>query len=318
MPRVTAPRVTAQGGTAPRRGFTLPELLVAMTILLVVGGSLGMLLTSQYRLFDRTRGATQMQRDLRTGLGLLPLDLRAASRAAGDLTALQDSAIQLRATIGSSVVCARPAASTLDLPPLNLARNQLTQWHMRPQPGDTVLVYDDGARPGPEDDQWLAYALVDISDAPASSCAGAPFTHPTLDPPADKPRIRLRLDRDPPATSTVAGAPIRFLRSTRYSLFRPAGAPADAWYLGYREYVRGAWSAAEPIAGPFQAAHAARAGIRFAYFDTLGQPLAAPTGTNVGRVDLTFRARTLLRSAARDSVVLRDSVAVRVALRNRL
>jgi hypothetical protein len=39
----------------------------------------------------------------------------------------------------------------------------------------------------------------------------------------------------------------------------------------------------------------------------------------IGRIDLSFRTRNLLRGAgARDSLVLRDSVSVRVALRNRL
>ncbi|MGZ8411520.1 MAG: PilW family protein [Gemmatirosa sp.] len=313
MPRAVIPRE----GRRARRGFTLPELLVAMTLLVLVGATLGTMLTSQYRMFNRTQGATQMQRDLRTGLGLLPLDLRAASRAAGDITALQDTAIQLRATIGSAVVCVRPALRTIDLPPLNAARNALTQWHVTPQVGDTVLVYDENTRSGPEDDRWLPYALAGLAPAPAASCAGAPFTDAALDPPATKPRWRLTLSADPPNT-VVAGAPIRFLRSVRYSLYRPAGAGADGWYLGYREYVGGVWSTPEPIAGPFEAAGSSREGIRFAYFDTLGQALAAPTGQNVGRVDLSFRARALIRGSTRDSVVLRDSVAVRVALRNRL
>ena len=310
MPRVTA-------APAPRRGFTLPELLVAMTLLVVIGGSLGMLLTSQYRIFNRTQGATQMQRDLRTGLGLLPLDLRAASRAGADITVLQDSAIQLRATIGSSVICVRPAPATIDLPPLGTARNALTQWHVQPQRGDTVLVYDENTRVGPEDDRWLTYSIVGLEGAPAASCSGAPFTDPVLDPPATKPRWRLVLNDTLPTTAVV-GAPLRFLRSTRYSLFQPPGASAGGWYLGYREYVGGAWGQTEPIAGPFESPAGPRVGLRFTYYDTLGAALAAPTGTNVGRVDLAFRARALIRGGARDTIVLRDSVAVRVALRNRL
>jgi prepilin-type N-terminal cleavage/methylation domain-containing protein len=310
MPRVTA-------APAPRRGFTIPELLVAMTLMVVIGGSLGMLLTSQYRIFNRTQGATQMQRDLRTGLGLLPLDLRAASRAGADITVLQDSAIQLRATIGSSIICVRPAAFYVDLPPLGMARNALTQWHIMPQPGDTVLIYDENQRTGPEDDRWLEYRVMSLAQAPAASCSGAPFTDPALDPPADKPRWRLELGANPPATTTV-GAPMRFLRSTRYSLFQPAGSAPEAWYLGYREYVGGVWGQTEPIAGPFESPAGPRVGLRFTYYDTLGAPLAAPTGAAVGRVDLAFRARALIRGGTRDTIVLRDSVAVRVALRNRL
>lgn len=308
-------RLMRTARTAERGGFTLPELLVAATLLVLVCGALGTLLVSQQRIFNRTRSATKMQRDLRTGLGLLPLDLRAASRAGGDITVLQDSAIELRATIGSSIVCVRPAAKTIDLPPLQAARNALTEWHTQPLPGDTVLIYDEFTRGGPEDDRWLTYTVTAIATV-TTSCTGLPFTDPALDPPASKPRWRLTLTPDPPVTTTV-GAPVRFLRSVRYSLYRPDGATADAWYLGYREHVGGAWGGTEPIAGPFEAAGGARSGIRFTYFDTLGVALAAPTSQAIGRVDLNFRARAQVRGGTRDSVVLRDSVAVRVALRNR-
>jgi prepilin-type N-terminal cleavage/methylation domain-containing protein len=313
MPRVTPSRPLR--GDA--RGFTLVELLVVVIVLTIVGGSLGGVLVSQYRIFNRTRGATQMQRDLRTGLGLLPLDLRGASRAAGDFLLLSDTAIALRATIGSSVVCARPGVRLISLPPRNGARADLTQWHTAPMPGDQVLVYDENTRTGPDDDLWRPYTIVRIDST--SDCAGPPFTDAALDPTSTKKRFRVQVDADLPLT-IVAGMPVRFLRQTRYSLYR-AGASADAddWYLGYRELVGGVWTPIEPIAGPFEAPNGTRRGIRFTYFDTLGAALASPTATTVGRVDLAFRSRNKLRGAVgRDSLVLRDSLSVRVALRNRL
>ena len=313
MPRVMPvqrARRTARGG------FTLVELLVALVLLAVVGGTLGTLLVSQYRIFNRTRGATQMQRDLRTGLGLLPMDLRGASRAGGDITQLTDTAIALRATIGSSIVCSRPAPGVVALPPLNGARADLTQWHTQPQPGDIALLYDEFERTGPEDDRWLPYTIQSMTET-AGECTGAPFTDPTDDPPASKPRWRLTLSDDPPPT-VVAGMPIRFLRPTRYSLYQP-GTDPDAWYLGYRELVQGTWTEIEPIAGPFERPRGNTSGIRFAYFDTLGNALATPAADRIGRIDLSFRTRSLLRAGGtRDSLVLRDSVSVRVALRNRL
>jgi prepilin-type N-terminal cleavage/methylation domain-containing protein len=317
MPRVTPPQATRQ---AARRGFTLVELLVALVLLAVVGGTLGTLLVSQYRIFNRTRGATQMQRDLRTGLGLLPMDLRGASRAGGDVTVLTDTAIGLRATIGSSIVCARPALNVISLPPLNGTRADLTQWHSQPLPGDVVLVYDENEKTGPEDDIWRSYevqAIVSTTSTAAVDCHDAPFADATADPPARKPRWRITLTGNPPLTVTP-GMPVRFLRPTRYSLYRP-GTDADAWYLGYRELVQGVWTPIEPIAGPFEAPRGTSAGIQFTYFDTLGQRLAVPAANMIGRIDLSFRTRNLLRGAgARDSLVLRDSVSVRVALRNRL
>jgi hypothetical protein len=285
------------------------------------------LFVGQTRMFTRTQGRTRMQRDLRTGLALLPLDLRGAARQSvtvADLVDLQDSLIQIRATIGSSVVCARPATNQVDLPPTGTVRNTLTAWYTQPLPGDTVLLYDDGPLPDPQDDTWVPRAITAVANgfspaagAAAATCPGLPFTDPSSD--AAKPRWRVTFSGVADTTVRV-GAPVRFLRSARYSLFQPAA--GAQWYLGYRELLSNAWGTAQPIAGPF-AAPGTGAGIRFSYFDTTGAALpAVPSAaqrTLVGRVDLVLRTRVILRaSAGADSAVVRDSIATRIALRNRL
>lgn len=319
MPRLSPrPRPAPRPVAGPRRGFTITELLIAATMFAIVAGALTAVLTSQLRLQSRTDEAMRVQRDLRTGLSLLPADLRSASRAAGDLVQLVDSAVQLRATFGTSIVCARPAADQVDLPPQRLARNVLTTWYVAPAAGDTVLLYNDSTSAGPEDDVWTPMRITAIGAAPATACAGAPFTDPVADPPATKPRWRVTLGAAIP-TGVRVGAAVRFVRSVRYSLYRPGTAADARWYLGYREYTGGAWTAPEPIAGPFEAyaAGTGPSGIAFAYYDSTGVRLATPaTGTRVSRIDLTLRSRSRVRGG-RDSVVVRDSVAVRVALRNR-
>lgn len=316
---VSAPAHARDAHRGRRAGLTIVELLVTMTIMSVVGATLGVLLMSQFKLFNRTQAAVAVQRDLRTGLALLPLDLRGASRSLGDLTDLRDTAVQLRATIGSSVVCERPNSTTLVLPPLNLARNRLTTWYTPPKAGDTLWVYNDSISVGPEDDAWQPVRIAAIDTAPVVNCVAptSPFVDAAQDPPATKPRFRVTL-----ATAlspyVAVGAPIRFLRSARYSLIKSTSTPTR-WFLGYREYVSGAWSTAEPIAGPFQAPGGTTpVGLAFAYYDTMGVALAAnPVGTTVGRIDLVMRARTQVRGG-RDSIVVRDSLAARVALRNRI
>jgi hypothetical protein len=326
MPRLTPAR-PARPGRSPAagpRGFTLAELLVVVGLLVFLGATLNRLLVSQLRMFNRAQGATRMQRDLRTGLALLPYDLRGAareSRTVADFRELRDSSIELRATIGGSIVCARPGpgTATIDLPPVNLARNTLTSWYTRPLVGDTVLVYNDSTSAGSEDDVWTPRGIVRIdsmvTDAGGAVLCGTTPYMTTAD--AAKRRYRLLLsDRVP--DSVRVGAPVRFLRSVRYSLFQPT-ARTGPWYLGYRELSGGTWTAALPIAGPFeQYAAGPASGLRFAYFDTLGRALASPaTGTLVGRIDLVLRTRVLLKGGGADSLVLRDSVAARVALRNR-
>jgi hypothetical protein len=252
VPRKLGARLHRGRRGAARTGTTLVELLVTATLLVVIVASLGTMLVGQFRLFGRTQAAVQVQRDLRTGLGLLPLDLRSAARTAGtatssDLTLLDSTVVQLRATVGGSIICARPSATVVHLPPTGLRRNQLTSWYTQPRAGDTVLVYVDSTSIGPEDDRWQPMQIAEF--APATTCGGAPYVDPAVDPAAASRGWALRTTANLPPTAVV-GAPLRFLRSVRYSLYQPG--VGSQWYLGYREYLGGAWTADEPIAGPFR------------------------------------------------------------------
>jgi hypothetical protein len=314
--RPRARRVASRRG-ASRRGATVVELLVTLTLVVLIGGTLVSLFVGQMRTYNRTREAAAIQNDLRTGLGFLPIDLRAASVALGDLVAMTDTALRMRATIGSSVVCERPNASTLVLPPLGLARNVLTSWYTEPAVGDWVAVYVSSDA-DPSRDSWRMLRVTAIGAAPAAECAGAPFTDPALDPPASKPRWRVTLSDTVSVTESGAGRPVRFLRLVKYALFRPNPA-ANRWYLGYADSVAAGWNPTEPVAGPFapySAAFAASAGIRFRYYDTLGVLVPAPTAASrIGRVDVALRGASRVRAGA-DSLV-RDSLLLRIALRNR-
>lgn len=317
MPRLTAPpRAAGRPPVGAPSGFTLIELVVTMTLLVLVGSLLSTLLVSQLRLFERAQGATAVQRDLRMGMALLPLDLRGASRERGDLRVLADTAIELNATIGSAIVCEVNAGTAmLVLPPRGLARNTLAAWYAEPAAQDFVSLLVLRTT-GAEGDTWPRTTLrTDPTTAPSTACVGAPFTDAALDPPGSKPRVLLTLDSLPLAAQVRRGLPLRILRRVRYQLYLDGA----RWYLGYAEQVRGTWTPLEKIAGPFAAGRAAGGpGVSFAYFDTAGVRLTPPVdGRAVGRVDLTLRARAAVRGGP-DSVVVRDSVAVRVALRNRL
>lgn len=298
----------------PRRGVTIVEMLVALALVMIIGGALSAVFVNQMRGYNRTREAVAIQNDLRTGLGFLPIDLRAASVQLGDLVRMSDTALVMRATIGSSVICERPNTTTLVLPPLGLAANVLTAWYTEPVVGDWVSVYVSSDL-DPSKDSWRMLRVTAIGPAPAAECAGAPFTDPVLDPPATKPRWRVTLSDTVSVAEAGPGKPIRFLRLVKYALFRPSVA-ANRWYLGYADSVAAGWNAIEPVAGPFAAYAAATAGVRFTYFDTLGAPIpaAAPT-MRIGRVDVALRGATRIRTG-RDSLV-RDSLLLRIALRNR-
>jgi hypothetical protein len=288
---------------------------VTLALVVVVGTAISRLFVGQLRGYARTQAAGAAQRDLRLGLSLLPMDLRAASVQLADLRQMSDSAVALRATIGTSVTCARPANNQIDLPPLGLAKNVLTSWFAQPQPGDWISVYVSNDL-DPSNDSWRLLQVTKFDPAPATACVGAPFTDPVLDPPAVKPRWRVTLSDTVSTTDAGPGKPVRFLRLVKYSLYQPS-ATSGRWYLGYRDSVGGVWSPIEPIAGPFAAYGGAASGVYFAYYDTTGAPVGNPGPTaRIGRVDVALRARTLVRGG-KDSVVVRDSVKLRIALRNR-
>ncbi|AHG93896.1 hypothetical protein J421_6361 (plasmid) [Gemmatirosa kalamazoonensis] len=310
------PLTPRSGRRAARPGFSIVELLVTIVLVLVIGGAVAKVFVTQLRGYNRTRESVAIQRDLRTGLGLLPVDLRAASVQLGDVVSMSDSAVRLRANFGTSVICGRPTTSTLDLPPQNLARNVLTSWYTDPKPGDWVAVYVTNDL-DPSNDSWRMLQIVSIGAAPSTSCPGAPFTDPVLDPPASKPRWRVTLNDTVSVVDGGPGRPVRFLRLVRYALYQ-ASTTTKRWYLGYADSVGGKWNATEAVAGPFAPYAATGSGVRFRYYDTTGVLLPTPPGlgARIGRVDVTLRGAARVRGE-KDTVVVRDSLLLRIALRNR-
>ena len=313
-----------RAAAARRRGFSVVEVLVATTLSLLVVTAAVALFVNQTRAYLRVRGMAAVQRDLRLGIALLPMDLRAASRRDGDLLALNETSIELFATIGGSVICEATGLlkTGLTLPPANMAPVAFTNFYTAPQAGDVVKVLIRRQQGG-DTDFWLtgqvAGGLTPSSSAAQRLCAGATAetgTSPRLSLPITWPTVPLTTDLD----VIRPGMPVRVLRRVRYSLYQEG---SGRWYLGYAEWQpSGTWGTRTPIAGPYEAAVSGRSGVRFAYFDTLNTALAAPVvGTNIGRIDITLRPRAQVRAGSgtrADSVVVRDSAVVRVALRNRL
>jgi prepilin-type N-terminal cleavage/methylation domain-containing protein len=308
------PRLTQGAG---RRGLTLPEILIAIVLLAIVGTGLTRVLVKQQQSYKDMSATAISKRELRLGASVLPAELRSISSSGGDIMAMGENEITMRAYTGTGVVCARSASggNQVWLPPTNLARHTLTSFVIPPAVGDTVFLYNEGNDRGAFDDTWEKFAIADIATDNAA-CAGAPYTDPALDPPASKPRLRYTLN-SALQDSVKVGAVIRFSRPVRYKIYQET---SGSWYLGMQTY-NGSWGVTAPMAGPyraFQAGDNGLTGLQFRYYDTLGTRITTMTNTvGVARADVYLRAMAGTSAIReRNGATLRDSVLMRVAIRN--
>jgi prepilin-type N-terminal cleavage/methylation domain-containing protein len=319
MPQLTRSRrslVRSRRGTTlrpsarQRRGMTLIEVMITMTLLSLVGAALTAILTRQQRFYRDAAETVVVRRELRGGASLIPADLRAVSTVGGDLLEATATSFTVRAAIGSGIVCAKPNAQTLDLVPQQLSNHTLTAWYTTPQVNDELFVFDEGTETGATDDSWSPHVLTAAPVADAGYCPGTPFVAAAD---AAQPKIRLALSGTVPATVPV-GTVVRLTRRMRYSVYQPAG--STDWYLGFEEYDGSAYGAIQPIAGPLTAS----AGARFRYFNTAGAartPTTQLVRDSIARIDVALRAAG--RSDAlgtRGGAGYTDSLLVRVGIRN--
>lgn len=297
----------------PRHGFTLVELIVTLAILAIVGTLVVRVAMGQQRFHHLATEQMRMRRELRTTMQLVPADLRSISSVSGDVDTFSEEGLTFRAVIGSSLICALPTSTAIDLPPAALARTTLTHFASPPLPGDTVWLFDDSTSTGAEDDRWLPITVVGVTPRP-SACAGSPFLDPALD--AGKTGTRLELERALPA-SIREGTGLRVTRRTRYQLEAQA---SGRWYLTRSELIDGAWTEAAPVSGPFTAPTPTPAdrGVRFAYFDSVGLAVTNDA-RRIARIDLRVRTTGSATSdrAAVGATTTQDSIGFRIALRNR-
>ncbi|HEX9309693.1 MAG TPA: type II secretion system protein [Gemmatimonadaceae bacterium] len=303
--------------TVAKRGFTLIELTVVLAILGVVGGAIGVTLLRQQRFY---RGASELlyaREGVRDAMDVLSTDIRGLSTV-NTIRLLADSAIELFAHIGSSVVCQVTGGTEIGLPPSSPVENPLTALLSEPDTGDLALFYSDSIQSGSEWERHRIGAFTGRSLA--ASCAQSTALGRGQDFDAGATGFQVTLTT-PLSAHVSPGAPVRFIRRGRYSLYR--GSDGD-WYLGYRRcnaIGSSVCGAIQPLSGPYRQYSSNRrlTGLLFEYFDSHGTPLDG--GSNplaVARVDITARAQSRQRLAIEGNPwTPSDSGTVSVAMRNR-
>ncbi len=321
--------------SASRSGFTLVELMVAMVLGALVGVTLVASIAGQQRFFRGASAITNTRNQLRQAAALLPSDLRAVSRRGGDFYSITSEQIDFRSVMGSSFICAKPSATTIVVPPLQVAKNNsLTSWINQPQVGDSLLVYDDSMLVSTSDDAWRSYQITGItavtgaSACPVRNAAGG-FVESTD---ASQPSYQITVAATTPfRTANYVGNPVRFFRRVKYGLYQE---PTDnQWYLGYSDcaYLSGRGTTPcttmRAIAGPLSAytngtPGLATNGLNLQYFDSTGtavNPSVFAAGSRVARIRIALRGQTdaAVNSANAPNGTFVDSLVVHVGLRNR-
>ncbi|HSA54477.1 MAG TPA: prepilin-type N-terminal cleavage/methylation domain-containing protein [Gemmatimonadaceae bacterium] len=314
MPRLIVGRRAA----LRRRGVTLPELLVAMFLLSVIGASLVRVFAKQQQVYKDLTLTAAAKRELRMGATVLPAELRSISSSGGDILSMSESEMEIRAFIGTSIICERALSGNkklLAIPPENLAKHTLTTFLSRPVTGDYVFLYNDSLSKGSEDDVWTERQVGATPNNDPNVCVGPPYTDAALD--AGKARRTIILNDTLP-DSVRTGAVVRFARPVRYKIYQET---SGNWYLGMQENLSGNWQGLQPLAGPYRSflsGDGAKSGLQFRYFDTLGVRITDLTKTkDVGRVDVFLRTNAGPSAITeRKGADLQDSVVMRVAIRN--
>lgn len=306
----------------PREGFTLAEMIVALVLFALVGGALMAVIARQQRYYRSASELIETRSQIRQAISILPTELRGIYPRGGDVYAWSDSAIEIRANIGSAVLCVRTNSTTIILVPATLASgDRLAAWLTQPQVNDSLLVYDDGSEVGNADDVWRAHRVSAIVSLPG----GCPTTT-GLTAVADAAAPALQLTISPALTQTVLpGVPIRFFRRTRYRLYR---ASDNRWYLGAFDCIEGRapqCATTQPVSGPYRrySTAAGASGLSFLYFDQAGAVLTPGVSNpaDIARIDVVARGETRAQGSLTGNPArapMRDSLRFVVGLRNRL
>jgi prepilin-type N-terminal cleavage/methylation domain-containing protein len=306
-----------------RTGFSLIELIVAITLAGMLGAAIMMTLRRQERLYSASSEMLRVRGQLRDATDVLVSDIRGSATARYGLPLMTDSALELFTSIGGSVVCSPSSGRTLFLPPTRLSSGtSLTSLLALPDTGDLALVYS--VRGGnPDSAQWMEFRIAAFAARSlGASCPPSTGFTSSLDATAGRTGYALTL-ASTPVEALRKGAPVRFLRRGRYSLYRSSDGD---WYLGYRRcnaIGQSACSTIQPVSGPYLPYGGGApndAGLAFHYFDAAGNEIVdASLSAAVARIDVVLRGETMRAvSLAGDARTrYRDSAVVAVSPRNR-
>jgi prepilin-type N-terminal cleavage/methylation domain-containing protein len=297
-----------------RRGFTLVELLVALTLALAVGGIVHGQLLQGRRLARAQAERVAMQENVRVAALVLGGELdalgydqigAAASAILGspvavrsDLLTIAPGAVTYLAARGNGRVCGVVPGAPGEI------RIPASSWTglRAPRVTDTLLVFVESDPATGNDDAWVHFGIASV--AVATCPAAEPATAIRVVPPVPSgPGV---------LSGITAGSPVRLAEAMQLRYYASAG---KSW-LGMRSVSTG--EAITPVAGPLADSTAGVRGLTLRYYGASGTPVADPAAVRVieiellGVTDQPVHGRDLRRPLV-DSLRLTRRVALRNA-----
>jgi prepilin-type N-terminal cleavage/methylation domain-containing protein len=217
---------------ANRRGFTLTEIMIALTMMLIVMSAVYKLMISTQRVSRGQAERVSLQSNVRIGSLVVLNDLRELNTVTtglphqNDILAIAASDITYRGMRGIGFICEAPTETEI-----RISRTSFSGYRDPQAVRDGLYVFIDGDEDREGDDRWLPVPITAVSTATA--CPGAIGAGITLTTPNTASLVGL-----------ATGTPIRFFEVMRVKLHQADG---KSW-LGV-----GSVSAAEaiqPVLGP--------------------------------------------------------------------
>ena len=237
---------------AARRGVSLAECLVALVVASVVLAAVWALLLAGWRISRAAAAATATREGVRATATILYGELSGTSAATGDLIAISDSALVLRATRGLGVLCADPVGSSVVLSDSLFSATRTVD-----PSRDSALLFREGDPSRSDDDRWLRAG---ISSTRADLCPdGGAGT-----------RLTLTGASAAELSGVTGGAPLRTFEILEYRRYTDGSGLA---WLGVRgPAAGGGWAATSPLAGPLRPGD----GVVFRFVDRAGRATTDP------------------------------------------
>lgn len=246
-----------------RPGFTLPDVLVSLVVMGVIGASLAQVMTVQSRMYQTQEGRSQARAVSRGATTILLADLRMVETGGGVIAASPTS-ITLRVPVEMGIVCTASSPATIAMAPVDSAvlhtvnPNAFGGYAWRTSTGS--YTYVDGSFSATDQQSW------------ASTCTGLT---PSITPVPGGRIIRITSGG---VAGASAGTPLFLYQQVTYSLSNSATVPGR---LGLWRSIP-AQSIAEEIVAPFDNS----ATFRF-YTDASSTPQATvPPLTDIRGIEL--------------------------------